>query len=171
MVKKNISKAGTWVNLVNKIVNPFFAQNLDFEPGMAESFANERKSTPNTIIWPDLNLMFFLSLSNGSAINGSKSEFWAKKGFTILFTRFTQVISFSINSFLFYFSCYINVFQPWRTCYFWLVVPSNRLAIFTSRHHSWPCSPWSCTWCIRPVFVAVLQILGKFGTVLIFRLR
>ena len=32
------------MNLVNKIVNPFFAQNSDFEPQMAEQFANERKN-------------------------------------------------------------------------------------------------------------------------------
>ena len=32
------------MNLVNKIVNPFFAQNSDFEPRMAEPFANERKN-------------------------------------------------------------------------------------------------------------------------------
>ena len=27
--------------------------------------------------------LFFLSLANGSAIRGSESEFWAKKGFTL----------------------------------------------------------------------------------------
>ena len=32
------------MNLVNKIVNPFFAQNSDFEPQMAEPFANEREN-------------------------------------------------------------------------------------------------------------------------------
>ena len=32
------------MNLVNKIVNPFFAQNSDSEPRMAEPFANERKN-------------------------------------------------------------------------------------------------------------------------------
>ena len=48
----------------------------DFEPQMAVSFANERKSTPKDPIWPDSGLMFFVLLENGSAIRGSKSEGW-----------------------------------------------------------------------------------------------
>ena len=64
---------------------------------MAEPFANERKSTPKIIMRPDSNLMFFLSLANGSTIGSSKSEFEQKKGSVITVGFQGKVILVSIH--------------------------------------------------------------------------
>ena len=67
-------------------MNPIFTQNLDFEPRMARPFANEllnQKKYPEDLLGSNANLMFFLSMANGSAIRGSRYKFWVKKGFNI----------------------------------------------------------------------------------------
>ena len=56
-------------------MNPFFTQNSDFEPQMAEQSANERKK--NIRFESGLIMIFgffFLSLANHSAICGSRFE-------------------------------------------------------------------------------------------------
>ena len=59
---------------------------------MVERFANEWRNIRPKSGQMMIFRVLFLSLANGSA--GSKPKFWAKKGFTILYTIFTQVPAF-----------------------------------------------------------------------------
>ena len=63
------------MNLVNKIVNPFFAQNQGFEPQMAEPFANERRNIRFQSGQMMIFGVLFLLLASGAAIGNSKPEF------------------------------------------------------------------------------------------------
>ena len=57
--------------------------------------ANERKNIRFEFRRMMIFGVSFLSLANRSAICDSKSEFWVKKGFTVIFYQITQIISFS----------------------------------------------------------------------------
>ena len=72
-------------------MNPFFAQNSDFEPRMAELFANERKSIrfESGRMMILRILLFDWQMAQPFAVQNLNFE--QKRGSRLLFTKFTQV--------------------------------------------------------------------------------
>jgi len=79
LAKENWLKAGTWVNMVNKIVNLFYSK-FRFWTANGWAICQWKKSTLKINIRPDSNLMFFSFI--GKWLSHSRFKIWilSKKG-------------------------------------------------------------------------------------------